>query len=159
MVVPPALALGAWSSRVVAGSPGRAVAVLTSGAVLTLVLGLRGSPVPWLAPPIMRTARELASGAQAGPLIGLTAWALVWGGRGAVRVRLAATVPGRDLAGTHRVTYSCPEVLNDHADRKSSRCDRHGHPKTAGHRGVSRDRRFRTTGDPRREERMLTPSA
>ncbi len=78
IAVPPAVALGAWSSRVVVGTPGRAAAVLAAGMVLALVLGLHGSPVPWLAPPLMSTARTLAEGAGAAAVAGLTIWALVW---------------------------------------------------------------------------------
>ena len=43
------------------------------------VLGLRGSPVPWLAPPLVTTARTLADGAGAAAVAGLTFWALAWG--------------------------------------------------------------------------------
>jgi len=78
IVIPPALALGALSSRVVAGTAGRAAAILTGGIILALVLGLHGSPVPWLAPPLVSTARSLAQGVTGAPLVGLTAWALVW---------------------------------------------------------------------------------
>jgi hypothetical protein len=78
IVIPPALALGALSSRVVAGTPGRAAAILAGGIVLALVLGLRSSPVPWLAPPLISAAHTLAQGAKGAPLLGLTAWALVW---------------------------------------------------------------------------------
>jgi len=78
IVVPPALALGGLSSRVIAGTAGRAAAILTGGLILALVLGLRSSPVPWLAPPLISAARTLALGASAAPLVGLTAWALVW---------------------------------------------------------------------------------
>jgi hypothetical protein len=78
IVIPPALALGALSSRVVAGTPGRAAAILAGGIVLALVLGLRSSPVPWLAPPLISAAHTLAQGATGAPLVGLTAWALVW---------------------------------------------------------------------------------
>jgi hypothetical protein len=78
IVIPPALALGALSSLVVAGTPGRAAAILAGGIVLALVLGLRSSPVPWLVPPLISTAHTLAQGATAAALVGLTAWALVW---------------------------------------------------------------------------------
>ena len=79
IVVPAAVAVGAWSSRVIAGSAGRATAVLTSGVVLAFVVGLHGSPVPWLAPPLVTTARTLADGAGAAAVAGLTFWALAWG--------------------------------------------------------------------------------
>jgi hypothetical protein len=79
MIIPAAVAIGALSSRVVAGSAGRATAVLTSGVVLAFVVGLHGSPVPWLAPPLVTTARTLAAGAGAAAVAGLTVWALAWG--------------------------------------------------------------------------------
>jgi hypothetical protein len=78
VVIPPALALGALSSRVIAGTPGRAAAILAGGIVLALVLGLHSSPVPWLAPPLIGAAHALAQGARGAPLVGLTTWALVW---------------------------------------------------------------------------------
>jgi len=79
IIIPAAVATGALSSRPTAGSAGRATAVLASGVVLAFVLGLHGSPVPWLAPPLVTTARTLADGAGAAAVAGLTAWALVWG--------------------------------------------------------------------------------
>jgi hypothetical protein len=79
IIIPAALAVGALSSRPIAGSAGRATAVLASGVVLAFVLGLHGSPVPWLAPPLVTTARTLADGAGAAAVAGLTAWALLWG--------------------------------------------------------------------------------
>jgi hypothetical protein len=78
IAVPPALAVGAWSSRVISVTPGRAVAVLAGGVVLGLVLGLHTSPVPWLAPPLLGTARALSGGIRAGAVAGLTGWALLW---------------------------------------------------------------------------------
>jgi chromate transport protein ChrA len=78
IVIPPALALGALSSRVIAGTPGRAAAILAGGIVLALVLGMRSSPIPWLAPPLISTAHTLAQGARGAPLLGLTTWALLW---------------------------------------------------------------------------------
>jgi hypothetical protein len=79
IIIPAAVAIGALSSRPIAGSAGRATAVLASGVVLAFVLGLHGSPVPWLAPPLVTTAKTLADGAGAAAVAGLTAWALVWG--------------------------------------------------------------------------------
>ncbi len=78
IVIPPALALGALSSRVIASTPGRAATILAGGIVLALVLGLRSSPAPWLAPPLISAAHTLAQGAAGAPLVGLTTWALVW---------------------------------------------------------------------------------
>lgn len=80
IVVPSALALGALSSRVVAGTPGRAAAILAGGIVLALVLGLHSSPLPWLAPPLISSAHALAQGAGSAAVVGLTAWAVVWSG-------------------------------------------------------------------------------
>jgi len=79
IITPPAVAIGAWSSRVISGAAGRATAVLTSALVLAYVIGLRGSPVPWLAPPLVSTARSLDAGASFAAVSGLTVWALVWG--------------------------------------------------------------------------------
>jgi hypothetical protein len=78
LALPAAVALGALASRAVTGSAGYGVAVLALGAVGALVLGLSGSVAPWLAPPVMATARALT-----GPLAGPTAlllslWAAVW---------------------------------------------------------------------------------
>lgn len=79
VVVPAALAVGAWSSRVIAGPAGRATAILASSLVLAFVLGLRGSPVPWLAPPLISTAHLLSGTVAAAALAGYTLWALIWG--------------------------------------------------------------------------------
>ncbi|MDZ5446201.1 hypothetical protein U2F26_26300 [Micromonospora sp. 4G57] len=78
LALPAAVALGALASRAVTGSAGYGLAVLSLGAVGALVLGLSGSVAPWLAPPVMATARALT-----GPLAGPTAlllslWAAVW---------------------------------------------------------------------------------
>jgi len=78
LVALPALAVGAWSSRVISGSAGRATAVLTGGIVLAYVVGLRGSPVPWLAPPLVSTARVMDANPNATVVTGLTIWGLVW---------------------------------------------------------------------------------
>ena len=79
VAVPPAVALGAFSSRVVAGNAGRAVAILAGGVVLVIILGTRRSPAPWLAPPLLSVARALAGDqldyAALGPL---TLWAILW---------------------------------------------------------------------------------
>ncbi|WP_229073974.1 hypothetical protein [Actinoplanes sp. DH11] len=75
-----ALALGALSGRAVTRRVLPGVAVLVTGSVLTVVLGLRGSIAPWLAPPVMATARALSEGTApaAGVLLGLAGWALLW---------------------------------------------------------------------------------
>jgi hypothetical protein len=78
LVTLPALGIGALSSRVIAGTPGRATAVLTSAVVLAYVIGLHGSPVPWLAPPLVSMARMLDGTASAAVIGALTLWAVLW---------------------------------------------------------------------------------
>jgi hypothetical protein len=46
--------------------------------VLAIILGAPKSPVPFLAPPLMATARAANQGLSAGAGIGLTLWALAW---------------------------------------------------------------------------------
>jgi hypothetical protein len=75
-----ALALGAWASRPIAGTAGRAVSVLAGGAVLAVVLGLTASPVPWLAPPLMAVARFGASTPSLPAALTITGWAVAWAG-------------------------------------------------------------------------------
>ena len=77
LVLPPAVALGGWSSRAVTRQRGRGFLVLFVGVVLALVLGLKGSPVAFLAPPLMAAAR-LSGEFGAGPAALLLAWALAW---------------------------------------------------------------------------------
>lgn len=72
------LALGALASRAATGGPLYGALVLASGAVGAIVLGLRSSVAPWLAPPLMATARELTSGPDGPALLLLTAHALAW---------------------------------------------------------------------------------
>ncbi|PWR07567.1 hypothetical protein DKT68_18615 [Micromonospora acroterricola] len=78
LAVPAAVALGALASRASVGGAGYGVAVLALGGVGAVVLGLTGSVVPWLAPPIMAAARTAAGDAAALTLLGLTAWAIAW---------------------------------------------------------------------------------
>jgi hypothetical protein len=78
MVVPPALGLGAWASRAVTHTFGKGAAVLLSGAVFAIVLGVRDSPAWWLAPPLLRTARLAEHGFAALTLAGLSAQVAVW---------------------------------------------------------------------------------
>lgn len=75
-----AVALGALSGRAVTRRILPGVATLVTGSMLVVVLGLNKSFAPWLAPPVMTTARELTSGATppTGTLAGLTAWSLAW---------------------------------------------------------------------------------
>jgi hypothetical protein len=78
LLVPPALVLGALASRAVARNAARGVAILTSGTVFGIVLGLKVSPVPWLVPPLMPTARSTVDGLAPGEMIVHTAHATLW---------------------------------------------------------------------------------
>lgn len=79
VAVPPAVALGAMSSRVVTVSAGRAAAVLAGSVVLAIVLGVPASPAPWLAPPLLGVARALAEQqVHTESLVPLSLWALAW---------------------------------------------------------------------------------
>jgi hypothetical protein len=80
LAIPPAIALGALSSRAVTRTVRTGVAVLAVAAVLVVVLGLSGSWAPWLVPPVMATARALndAGTPPAGTLTLLVAWAVLW---------------------------------------------------------------------------------
>jgi hypothetical protein len=78
LVVPPALAVGGLASRMLTRTAGRGAAVLASGVVLAFVLGLRDSPLAWLAPPLVATDRMMTGTAGASAVLGLTVWALVW---------------------------------------------------------------------------------
>ncbi|MEU4693208.1 hypothetical protein [Actinoplanes sp. NPDC023714] len=74
------LALGALAARAVTLRVLPGVAVLVSGSVLTIVLGLKGSIAPWLVPPVMAFARSL-SGQTAPPaatVAGLVGWTVLW---------------------------------------------------------------------------------
>jgi hypothetical protein len=75
-----ALALGALAARAVTRRVLPGVAVLVTGSVLMVVLGLRGSIAPWLVPPVMTTARELGglTTPGAGTLLGLAGWTVLW---------------------------------------------------------------------------------
>jgi hypothetical protein len=80
LMLPAAVGLGALASRAVTGSIRNGVSVLTTGAVLVVVLGLSGSIAPWLVPPVMATARSLSRSTlpAAGTVLLLSAWALAW---------------------------------------------------------------------------------
>ncbi|WP_281903281.1 hypothetical protein [Phytohabitans aurantiacus] len=78
LLAPPALLLGALASRAVVGNAARGLAVLAGGTVLAFVLGTKGSPVPWLVPPLLPTARATVNGLDA-PALGVqTAVAFAW---------------------------------------------------------------------------------
>jgi len=89
-----ALGLGASASRAVTRKVRNGLTVLIVGAVLTVVLGLKGSIAPWLVPPVMATARALNADPlpSSGTFLLLTAWAAAWcavalGGYGWLRRR------------------------------------------------------------------------
>ncbi|MEV8511114.1 hypothetical protein [Dactylosporangium sp. NPDC051484] len=74
----PAVALGALSSRAVTTQAARGLTVLVSGALCAIVFGLKSFPVPWLAPPVMTTARVTVGAVHLPALAGATAWGLAW---------------------------------------------------------------------------------
>jgi len=74
-----AVALGAWSSRVIAQTAGIAVCVLAGGSVLAIVVGLSGA-LRWLAPPLDAVAEATGQGLSAASVTGLTVWAVAWAG-------------------------------------------------------------------------------
>jgi hypothetical protein len=78
LAVPPAVALGAFASRPIARTAGVSALVLTGGGVLAIVLGLKDSPVPWLVPPIMATARATVNQVDVPTTAMLTLWSLAW---------------------------------------------------------------------------------
>lgn len=75
-----AVSLGALAGRAVTRRVLPGVAVLVTGSVLVIVLGLRGSIAPWLVPPVMAVARELSTGPApaAGTLALLGGWTILW---------------------------------------------------------------------------------
>ena len=75
-----ALGLGALASRAVTRTVRNGLMVLVVGAVLAVVLGLKGSVAPWLVPPVMATARALTASPlpSGGTFLLLTAWAVAW---------------------------------------------------------------------------------
>lgn len=90
IAVPPAVALGALAGRAVARTAGNGVAVLVTGIVLAIVLGLKDSPAPWLMPPLMTASRDIVSGVPPARALLITAWALAWAavaGYGYARLR------------------------------------------------------------------------
>lgn len=78
LVLPAALALGALASRAATDSPAYGVLVLVAGAVGAIVFGLRDSVLPWVAPPLMATARATTAGPSGGRVGELTVHALLW---------------------------------------------------------------------------------
>ncbi|WP_416902351.1 hypothetical protein [Micromonospora echinospora] len=80
LAVPAAVALGALASRACVGSTGYGVAVLAVGSVVAVVFGRSGSALPWLAPPVMPTARATTAGVAVPTALLLTGWAVLWSG-------------------------------------------------------------------------------
>jgi hypothetical protein len=56
----------------------RGVAVLVAGVVFTIVFGLKKFPAPWLAPPVMATARDTVGAAHLPAIALATAWGVLW---------------------------------------------------------------------------------
>ncbi|GIF65767.1 hypothetical protein Ais01nite_38020 [Asanoa ishikariensis] len=87
-----AVGLGALASRPITRSTLYGVAVLVTGSVLAIVLGLDNSVAPWLAPPLMATARHLAGHPDSATIPALTIQAALWAGVvGAIYARLRRT--------------------------------------------------------------------
>lgn len=78
LLLPPALMLGALASRAAVGNAARGLAVLTGGSVLAFVLGTSNSPAPWLAPPLLPTARATVAGLDPAAMTLQTTLALAW---------------------------------------------------------------------------------
>lgn len=80
LAIPPAIALGALSSRAVTRTVRTGVAVLAVAAMLVVVLGLKGSWAPWSVPPVMAMARALNDPRThlATTLPRLIGWAVLW---------------------------------------------------------------------------------
>lgn len=78
LAIGPSVALGALSSRAITRTAGVGALTLVGGSVVILVLGLRGSPVPWLGPPLVAVARAAASAGRTSLVVGLTFWELIW---------------------------------------------------------------------------------
>jgi hypothetical protein len=73
-----AVGLGALASRPVTRSTLYGIAVLVTGSVLAIVLGLNGSVAPWLAPPLMAAARTLADRPDSASVAALTVQGVLW---------------------------------------------------------------------------------
>jgi hypothetical protein len=74
----PAVGLGALASRAVSGQAARGLAILVGGVILAIVLGLKQSPAPWLAPPLMTAARDTVGGADLATVAVTTGWGVAW---------------------------------------------------------------------------------
>ncbi|MEV0896417.1 hypothetical protein [Actinoplanes sp. NPDC049802] len=80
LAIAAAVTLGALSGRAVTRRILPGVAVLVSGSILAIVLGLSGSVAPWLVPPVMATARALSGdrAPAATTLLELVVWTVLW---------------------------------------------------------------------------------
>jgi hypothetical protein len=78
IAVPGALALGALASRAISRTAGNGVAILVTGFVFAIVLGLKESPAPWLVPPLMPVSRAVIPGASPAQVAALSVWAIAW---------------------------------------------------------------------------------
>jgi hypothetical protein len=78
VVIAPAVLLGAWASRAITRTFGLGAIVLVGGAVLTLVLGLTGSPLWWVAPPMLSITRTTTHGLVPAGVALVTLHALMW---------------------------------------------------------------------------------
>jgi hypothetical protein len=74
----PAVAVGALASRAVTVQAARGLTVLVAGIVFAIVFGLKTFPAPWLAPPVMTTARDTVGAAHLPAILLTTAWGLIW---------------------------------------------------------------------------------
>ena len=78
LMIPAAVALGAFASRAVTRSQLCGVTILVTGGVAVIVFGLSDSVVPWLVPPLMSVARLTASAPAWLAVLQLTAHGLLW---------------------------------------------------------------------------------
>ncbi|WP_027344704.1 hypothetical protein [Hamadaea tsunoensis] len=79
LVVPPAVGIGALSSRALLRNAGWGALALVGGSLLAIVLGLKNSPVPFLAPPLMPAARVTAADpTDFAALLWPTLWGIAW---------------------------------------------------------------------------------
>lgn len=78
LILLPALALGALTSRAVTGSIGVGALALVGGWICMMVADLPRSPIRWLAPPMIDIARAARANLDGSLVSGLTAWTLGW---------------------------------------------------------------------------------
>ncbi|MDW5324649.1 hypothetical protein [Plantactinospora sp. KLBMP9567] len=78
LVLPAAVGLGALASRAATNSPLYGLAAMVGGVVGVYVLGLKDSVLPWIAPPVLATARASTAGPTGWSVAQLTGHALLW---------------------------------------------------------------------------------